>query len=100
MTLTKIDQAELDRIAKDLGPDVVYIRSNVGTDWAGDPAIHFRVVLSDAVANSDFQRLPEVTDRVSSLLENEFQLSDLDLFSYIDYRTLSEQEAINEPAWQ
>ena len=30
-----------------LAPDVVRIRFNVGEDWTGDPALFFRVVLTD-----------------------------------------------------
>jgi hypothetical protein len=97
MTLTKIDQEELDRIAKGLGPDVVYIRCSFGDDWAGDSAVYFRVLLADDVIGD---RLSRIIRRVPDTLEHEFQLSELDLYSYIRYRGFSEQQAIDEPEWR
>jgi hypothetical protein len=47
MIATLPTQEQVDRIAQDLAPDVVSISFRVGRDWSDDPAIYFRVVLSD-----------------------------------------------------
>ncbi len=47
MIATLPTQEQVDRIAHDLAPDVVRIRLNIAQDWSGDPAIYFRVILSD-----------------------------------------------------
>ena len=46
MIATLPTQAQVDRIALDLAPDVVRIRLNISQDWSNDPAIYFRVILS------------------------------------------------------
>ena len=97
MTVTQVNQVDLNHAAQDLAPDVVYIRADVGTDWVGDPAIHFRIILADDI---DLESLGALTTRISSFLREEFQPSDQGLLSYFDYRGLSEQQALDDPEWR
>src|SRR5438445_424421 len=53
----------ITKFVPQLGRDVVRVRHEISTDWTGDPAIFFRVVLTDqAAANED--RRQKVTTRI------------------------------------
>jgi hypothetical protein len=97
MIATRPTEEQIEQIAKDLAPDVVRIRFNLGLDWSEDPAIYFRVVLSDAAAESD--RLIEVTRKVRARLVNDLGLSESDLLSYFNFRSQSEQAQLKEASW-
>ena len=43
---TEIAEAVAE-VERSLTPDVVHIRYEIGTDWSGDWAVFFRVLLSD-----------------------------------------------------
>jgi hypothetical protein len=88
-------QEQVDQIARTLAPDV---RFNVSHDWSGDPAIYFRVLLSDEAA-SHRERLVEVAGRVEHALSDGLGLADLDHISYFHFRTQSEQAGLREKAW-
>jgi len=94
---TRPTEEQIEQIAKDLAPDVVRIRFNLGLDWSEDPAIYFRVVLSDAATESD--RLIGVTKMVEKRLFDEFGLWETDLLPYINFRSQSEQAQLKEAAW-
>ena len=48
MISTLPTQDQVDQVVlRELAPDVVRIRMNVTRDWTDDPAIYFRVILSD-----------------------------------------------------
>ena len=52
MTASAPTQEQVDAIAKELAPDVVGIRFKADFDWYGDPALHFKVILSDDASRS------------------------------------------------
>ena len=81
-----------------LAPDVVRIRYSFANDWTGDPSIFFRIVLSDDVASRTGQ-LGETAERVSQTIRNEVDAEQLGLHSYFNFRGLSEQAELQEPAW-
>jgi hypothetical protein len=97
MTGTLPTQEAVDEIARELAPDVVRIRMKIGEDWDGDPAIYFRVVLSDEASLKD--RLAEVTGRVRAKLFDELGLESLDHIPYFDFRSQSEQAIMRDPKW-
>jgi len=97
MIATLPTQAQVDRIARDLAPDVVRIRLNISQDWSNDPAIYFRVILSDEASRGD--RLADVAARVRSKLFDELRLDELDHISYFRFRSQSEQSELREKAW-
>jgi len=90
-------QEQVDRIARDLAPDVVRIRFNVGQDWSEHPAVYFRVILSDEASRSD--RLPDVTGLVSGKLFDELRLAGLEHIPYFKFRSQSEQAKLHDTAW-
>lgn len=96
-----LKQTEIARrvasVEREMAPDVVRIRHNIGSDWSGDDAIFFRIVLSDRASGDD--RLPGVSDRVSSRLSDELNLDDTGLLPYFSFRSESEQALLNDEAW-
>ena len=99
-----IKQAELDKIekqvtraAKKLAPDVVRVRYDLHDDWSGDPAIFFRVVISDDAAREE--RLMTVTEHAKAELRAAVKPVELGLLSYFNYRSVSEQKDMREKIW-
>ena len=87
----------IEKIVRDLAPDVVRIRFELGDDWSGDPAVFFRIVLSDKASNP--RRLREITHKVSDQILKELDLYAFGLLPYFSYRSASEQAELKEPAW-
>ena len=98
MIATAPTQEQVDQVARELAPDVVRIRFHIGRDWSDDPAIYFKIVLSDEASRRD--RLAGVTERVRSKLDRALGLSDTDRFVYFRFRSRSEQDALREEAWE
>lgn len=96
-----VNQSQIDsgirRAAQALAPDVVQIRYSLGSDWTGDPSIYFRIVLSDDASRET--RLREITQRVELTILNEIDTEELGLNPYFNYRSLSEQASLHDPAW-
>jgi hypothetical protein len=80
-----------------LAPDVVRIRYSFGSDWTGDPSIFFRIVLSDDASRKT--QLSETAQRVALTILNEVDTEQLGLHCYFNFRSLSEQAELREPAW-
>ncbi|MEZ5353981.1 MAG: hypothetical protein R2762_15185 [Bryobacteraceae bacterium] len=96
-----VDQHELANairsVEEALHPDVVLIRYSLGSDWAGDPSIFFRVLLSDEAAKP--KRLQKVAQSVAMKLAREVDVESFGLHAYLNFRSKSEQDKLNEPAW-
>jgi hypothetical protein len=90
----------VQRAERALAPDVVRIRQVYKDDWAGDPSIYFKVVLSDDAASKEDQ-LGKTAWHVSSTIRNEIGVDqeELGLHFYFNFRSLSEVNEMNEPAW-
>jgi hypothetical protein len=101
VTVRHTDRARLDReIAKairKLGKDVVRVRYDVDTDWSGDPCVNFRVVLTDAAAGDETRR--QSTGRVRDILNGIRLWEDWGLIPYINFRSKSEDGALQDPKW-
>jgi hypothetical protein len=91
-------QEQVDRIARDLAPDVVHIRMRVGHDWSEHPVIYFRVILSDDASRRD--RLGDVVELVREKVYNELGFAELDHIPYVRFRSQSEQAQLHDPAWE
>jgi hypothetical protein len=93
-------QAEIDvatqRVQQTIGPDVVRIRYEIAEDWNSEWAIFFRVVLTDDAAR---HRLGEVANEVIRGLENQLDFPGLGVYPYHNFRSVSEQAMLQEPAW-
>ena len=81
---------------QELSPWVSYIRYEIALDWSEQWAVFFRVVLSDEAST---HHLREVTSRVIWRMTEKLDLPNLGMFPHFDFRSESEQAALNEPAW-
>jgi hypothetical protein len=91
----RIDEA-VSEVVRSLALDVAYIRYDVGWDLSGDPAIYFRVVLSDEAAE---KRLMNVADEVVRRLAERLDFASMGLYPYHNFRSVSEQAVLREEAW-
>jgi hypothetical protein len=89
-------QAAINAVERSLVPDVAHIRYEIGEDWSGQWAIFFRVVLSDDAAK---RRLRDVATKVVWGLARQLDFPSMGVFPYHNFRSVSEQEALQEPAW-
>ena len=88
--------AAIRRVQQSIGSDVVRIRYEIAEDWSGQWAIFFRIVLTDDAAR---RRLREVATRVVWELDQQLDFPGLGVFPYHNFRSLSEQAMLQEPAW-
>jgi hypothetical protein len=90
---------DVDAARQVLSPqEVVTVAYSVGEDWTDDPAIFFRIVLTDAASARD--RLHDVATRVSSTVSDLVRpLEKWGLFPYFSFRSFSEQKTLNDPKW-
>jgi len=91
--------AAIADIERGLGADVVRLRYNIGTNWSDEPAIYFRVVLTDQASKP--KRLHKVASRIRSIIDEKLDpLNSWGLFPYINFRSQAEQDMLKEPAWE
>ena len=89
-------RAAIDEVERNLAPDVVRIRYDIGEDWSGQWAIFFRIVLTDEAAR---RRLREVATNVVWGLARQLDFPAMGVFPYHNFRSVSEQSMLQEPAW-
>ncbi len=89
--------AAIDAVVAELSPAVQRINYDIAQDWSGQWGIFFRVLLSDEAASRN--RLRDVATSVVWRMSDHLDLPTLGLFPYFDFRSQSEQAALNEPAW-
>jgi|SRR5271155_3216376 len=89
-------EAAIHRVEQTAGPDVVRIRYEIGEDWSGQWAIFFRVVLTDDAAR---RRLRETAAKVVRGLERELDFPGMGVSPFHNFRSVSEQAMLQEPAW-
>src|ERR1700675_4860417 len=77
--------------------DVRLIRFDRRTDWSGDDAIYFRILISDDAART---RLRETMAEVVGMLESILNLETMGLHVYHNVRSESEQAALREKSWE
>jgi len=87
-------EKRIEKAKRKLGPEVVHAYHNLGTDWGGDPALYFRIVLTDEASQE--QGLVDVTRRVSNFLADEIRPYELGLFDYCSFRSKLENDAMND----
>lgn len=97
-----IDQQQLasdiERARLKLGPEVVRLRYNVGEDSGGDPAIFFRIVLTDETIRRETLG-PLVRSIKESVMQECRSIDDWGLFPYFSFRSESEEDQIKDPTW-
>ena len=98
-----VNQAQLaqsvNAAIRSLNPqEVVHVAYSIGSDSTDDPAIFFRIVLTDAASRED--RLADVSGRVASSLFNSIHpIENWGLTPYFSFRSFSEQDIRNDPEW-
>jgi hypothetical protein len=95
-------QAQLDEAVGNLKPalgsDVVTLRYTLGQDWSGEPAIFFRVVLSERASQRD--QLWRSTSQIENAIMRRLQpLEEWGVLPYFSFRSMAEQAALQEEAW-
>ncbi len=93
---SEIDDALL-RAQGALGPNVVRIRYSFADDWTGEPSLFFRVLLSDAASKS--RKLGEITERIRWGIDKAVKPDEMGLHAYFNFRSKSEQDELQDPAW-
>ncbi len=89
--------AAVSEVVKELWPRVRYIRYDIARDWTDEWAIFFRVMLSDEASIGD--NLSDITKQVIWRLSDRLIVPEVGLHLYWDFRSESEQAALNEPEW-
>jgi hypothetical protein len=84
--------------ARDFPGEVIGIQYSISHDWNSDPAIFFRVLLSDNASRPE--TLPDVTGRVTEKLFDNLHLRDSDYTPYFNFRSKREQEKLKDPEWE
>jgi hypothetical protein len=98
-----VHQGQLDRelqhaVTKLSSKEVVRVRYSIGLDSTGDPAIFFRIVLTDSASKPG--ALADVTNRVSGTLFDELRPHEnWGLIAYFNFRSKSEEEVRKDPEW-
>ena len=88
--------AAIARVQQSIGPDVVRIRYEIGEDWSGQWAIFFRILLTDDAAR---HRLRDVATKVVWGLARQLDFPGMGVYPYHNFRSVSEQSMLQEPAW-
>ena len=89
-------EAAIARVQQSIGPDVVRIRYEIGEDWSGQWAIFFRILLTGDAARN---RLRDVAPKVVWELARQLDFPGMGVFPYHNFRSVSEQSMLQEPAW-
>jgi hypothetical protein len=90
--------AAITGVERMLGADVVRLRYAVETNWSGEPALFFKVLLADQASRRD--RLHEVTSHIEAVIEEHLDpLNTWGLVPYYNFRSQTEQAMLKEPAW-
>lgn len=91
----------VEEVAKKFPEEVVRIRHSFSRDWDGDPAIYFRIVVTDEARRTI--PLGELIRKIETAL-----IKDLALFTseysvyipYFEFRTKAEQDRSKDPQWE
>ncbi|SPF38678.1 hypothetical protein SBA4_220026 [Candidatus Sulfopaludibacter sp. SbA4] len=104
MPITKLSPAYLKEFDEKVQqavkkfPEVVRVRYNFDEDWTGEPAIYFRVVLSDDLGLGE--RFIEAARRVEGAITGDLQLYESEYFPFFYFRLKSEEDRLKEPSWE
>lgn len=81
--------------ARVLPSAVVSVTPSLGTDWNGESAVFFQIVLTDGMSRS---QLLSLTQQISRAIVQQVQpLEEWGVLPYFDFNTQSEQAEIQEP---
>jgi hypothetical protein len=81
-----------------LPPEVLSATPTLGTDWNGDSAVFFQVILADNSVPRP--KLLAFTKQISRAIVQEIRpLEEWDVVPYFDFLTESERAKMKEPSW-
>jgi len=87
--------AEVERM---LRPEVQRIRYTIGEDWSGDPAVFFRIVISEDFSSRD--QIRKVSSHVKTTLREQIEpVEQWGVRPYFNFRSQSEQAVLQDEAW-
>jgi len=101
MPITKLSPAYLKEFDEKVQqaakkfPEIVRVRYNFDEDWTGEPAIYFRIVLSDAVG---LDEIGEVGRRIRNSITDDLQIYETEYFPFFYFRRNSSQDRVKEPS--
>lgn len=78
-------------------PEIVRIRHSFDEDWTGEPAIYFRIVLSDDVGLGG---IGEVGRRIRESIPNDLEIYETDYLPFFYFRLKAEEDRVREPEWE
>lgn len=91
----------VEEVARKFPSEVVRIRHTFSRDWDGDPAIYFRIVITDEARRTI--PLSELTRPIEDALIKDLALftSEYSLYiPYFEFRTMAEQNRSKDPQWE
>lgn len=89
--------AAVDQAASVLPAPIVRVIPSLGTDWNGESAVFFQIVLADGTPRG---QLLNLTKQISQAIVQQVQpLEEWGVLPYFNFRTQSEQARIEEPTW-
>lgn len=90
----------VENVARKFPEDVVRIRHSFSRDWDGDPAIYFRIVLTDKTRRDEL--LSDLSGRIGKALIDDLALREQysDYIPYFSYRSKSEEDRLQDPEWE
>jgi hypothetical protein len=104
MVFTKaglVNEAEIEagvrKVEREFAPEVVRIGYSFRDNWMGDPAVYFRILVTDEAAAVD--RLMDISRRISVALMDQARVYENGLEPYFSYRSISSQRLLKDPVW-
>ena len=95
--LGQLDE-EIQKAIRKLGPEVINVTYQLRPDSTGEPAIFFRIVLTDVAAQEDV--LLESTRRIETMLIDEIQpIENWGRHPFFNYSTRPEQQRRKNLEW-
>lgn len=90
-------KSAVQRVQRRFHRHIDHINYSFGPNWAGAPSVFFRIVVSDEAAKVPFLR--DFSQQVAVVLMNEAKTDENGLYAYFDFRSVSEQNALQDPVW-
>ena len=91
----------VDEVARSFRKKFVRIRHSFSRDWDGDPAIYFKILITDEALQ--LHPLSELTGMIEDALIKDLELFTSEYSAYIPYfefRTRAEQDRSKDPQWE
>ncbi len=97
-------ESTIAKVMEQFSDKIERIRYNIGQDWAGEPALFFRVLLNDHAVYQNSGRVIETRAfaDVAALISDRLReaVNESDVFPYFSFRTVSEQNELLNEEWQ